>query len=387
MKENIDSYVLVNPILRKVMLGIYNGRTAFPERFLCSTRLERVNDQFYCQLFFLSSGCSHDAQGGCTMCNYGYGKSHTVDYDAMLLDLREQVRRLPSQLKELSVVPIGSMLDEREVPKEILEKTLEILSAVSCEEFTFETRADTVNAQTLQILSNHIRADSISIELGVESKRAWCLRNCVNKNMSFQTVKVAIDTIHAANMQVCANVGIGFPFVNERYSVQSAIDTIRTLFSMKAERVALFAYNIRPGTLFEWIWKRGLYQCVSLWTVPEVLSHFSDKELRRIETAWYRNFYEDHSKILRMPRTCGDCEPHILSLLDEFRNYPGQSTLAPILDFSCHCNKEWHDRFQEQVDQIEWERVERLYQTMAAGFQIPADEMEKELAYMKTTLA
>ena len=82
-----DKYELVNPILKTVMQEIYAKRTSLSVEYLVSSRIERINDKSFCQLFFLSKGCSHDLRGGCTMCNYGYGKSRQVNTGAMLAEM------------------------------------------------------------------------------------------------------------------------------------------------------------------------------------------------------------------------------------------------------------------------------------------------------------
>ena len=58
MSTNSDEYRLVNPVLRQVMKGVYNRRRSFPMKYLCDIRLERIYDQFFAQIFFMSRGCS-----------------------------------------------------------------------------------------------------------------------------------------------------------------------------------------------------------------------------------------------------------------------------------------------------------------------------------------
>lgn len=386
MIPNEDDYTLVNPVLRKVMKGIYEGRTSYPVRYLCDTRLEQIDNQSFAQLFFMSKGCTHDLNGGCTMCNYGYGKSRFPNPKAVLEEIKEKTELLPKHLHEIVVGPVGSLLDEDEVPSELLLQILEILSKIDCDEFTVETRADSVNIQKLQLLKRFIHSKRITLELGIESADLWCLRNCINKNTSFDRIQETIGMAHKEGVQICGNVGIGFPFVSEAYSIQSAVTTIRRLLDLKVSCIALFAYNIRPGTLLEWLWKRGMYNCTSLWGLVEVLSRFSDEELQHIQISWYRNYYVDKAKILRMPSLCSDCEDTVLSLLDAYRNNPCSTTLQPLIQFDCHCKKKWKELYLSEPNYVDFSAVKNIYIEMAKEFSIPLELLEHELVYMQNTL-
>lgn len=387
MSTNSDEYRLVNPVLRQVMKGVYNRRRSFPMKYLCDIRLERIYDQFFAQIFFMSRGCSHDLKGGCTMCNYGYGQEHLLDQEAVLKEIRYKIEQLPKRLHEVVVSPIGSMLDEEEVPHDFLIKVFDILSDIKCNEFTCETRADSISCEKLRLLKDNIRADKITLEIGVESTDDWLLRNSINKNIEFKTVQDVIETAHSMGIQICANIGIGFPFVNEAVSISSARSSIRKLLEQNVSCIALFAYNIRPGTLLEQLWRMGLYQCTSLWAIAEVLSSFSDVQLRRIQISWYRNYYEEKSKILHMPYLCDDCREDVLALFDAYRNDPCQKTLQPLLSYQCKCKDEWYAGYRMQKPEIDFLNVQNMYTALSKEFSVSAELLEKELIYMARTLS
>lgn len=385
MAEKEDVYHLVNPVLRSVMKQVYQRRRNFPIRYYADTRVERIYNKNFCQLFFLSRGCTHDAQGGCTMCNYGYGQSYEIEESVVLAAIRREGEHLPRQLQEIVLGPIGSMLDDKEVSPEFREQIIHSLSAVECQEFTCETRADSVTAEKLRVLKRHLRNPAITLEIGVETLNLWCLRNCVNKNCSPDVIQKAIEIARGEGVRICANVGIGIPFLSERCGVRLAVETISTLLDLQVESIVLFPYNIRPGTLLEWLWRKGLYSCVSLWTLPEILSHFSGENLSRIQISWYRNYHADKSKILCMPSLCPACDEEVLGLLDQYRNCPGEAALRPLLDFACPCKEAWKRRFRTQPSGIVFETVEQAYRAMAEDFTVDARSLEQELAYMQRT--
>lgn len=382
-----DNHDLVNPILRQVMKRIYENRCSYPIKYLCDIRLERIHDQVFSQLFFMSRGCSHDLNGGCTMCNYGYGKEHKPNLIAVLEEINKKIKQLPEHIQEIVVTPIGSLMDEDEIPVHFLIKLLDLLSKIKCNEFTCETRADSITSKKLDILKKKIHAEKITLELGVESSNNWILRNCINKNIKFQTVQNKIQMVHKMGIHICTNIGIGFPFVNEAISIHSAITSIKKLLKQDVSCITLFAYNIRPGTLLEWLWKKGLYKCTSLWAIVEVLSNFSNEELRRIQISWYRNYYKDQSKILQMPYLCSNCRENVLSLFDDYRNNPCLATLTPLRLYDCQCKQKWYTQYSKQAKCIDFLNVRKIYTEMAYSFSISAKLLEQELYYMENSLS
>lgn len=386
MPERGDQYSLINPVLRDIMKQVYQRRRDFPIVYYAHTRVERMNDMSFCQLFFLSAGCTHDGKSGCTMCNYGYGKSRKVEESPVLAEIRREVEKLPRQLQEIVLGPVGSMLDDQEVPPEFRRQIFEALSDIECREFTCETRADSITAEKLQVMKQSLHTSRITLEIGVETLDFWCLRNCVNKNCHPSQIKEAVAIAHREEVGICANVGIGIPFLSEKCGIRLAVETISTLLAMDVESIVLFPYNIRPGTLLEWLWQNGLYSCVSLWTLPEILSHFSGEDLSRIQIAWYRNYHQDTSKVLCMPSTCPVCNEEVLGLFDQYRNHPGEEALRPLLDYDCLCREKWRVNCAAQGDEIQFGPVEKAYRAMAEEFEVDAEALERELTYMKYKL-
>lgn len=380
-----DNYLVVNPVLRKIMKKIYSGRENFQVEYLCNFRVERINNKNFCQLFFLSTGCSHDRKGGCTMCNYGYGKSYCVDYSKVLEEIKFKIQELPDNITEIVVGPIGSMLDAAEVPDSVFKAIIDELSVIKCDEFTCETRIDTISRDKLLLLKNKIKANRITLEIGVESNDLWILRNSINKNITFENVEKTIRKVHELGIQVCANVGVGFPFVNDKICVNSAVSTIKKLIELDVECIVLFAYNIKPGTLLEWLNSKEMYDCSSLWIIPEVLSKFNDTELKRIQISWYRNYHNDSRKILSMPYLCSSCENKVLDLFDAYRNNPGIENLTPIVNYSCECKRNWKEKYCRQKNYIDFNLIESIYIEMSKEFNVSEDEVTKELEYMMNT--
>lgn len=379
-----DDYQKVNPILRRIMAAIYRDRPSLPADPKVQARTERVQDGVFYEIWFMTPGCSHDALGGCTMCNYGKGFS--VSPEVVLEAIRPQLQALPPQVQELIITPTGSMLDDQEVPRPLREQILRLFHQTECHDFIIETRADTVTAEKLSLLKDSIRAECICVELGIECCSDWVLRNCVNKNMTMSDALRAAELCHAAGVQVCANVGIGIPFLSERCSIELAKRSLHQLLAAGFDHAVLFPYHVKPGTLSARLWVCQAYQCCSLWAIPEVLSDFSAEDLERIQISWYRNYYTDKKKILASPQTAPEHMEQVLSLLDGYKNRPGADALRPLLELPASDRDEWRCALSVQHTGIDMEGIGRLYRDLAEDFGIPRRDVDAELEHMRHTL-
>ena len=374
----------VNLVLHSVMQKIYMNRKPLPENPRISVRYEKVQDKVFSEVWFMTLGCSHDRNGGCTMCNYG--KGHYVNPDEILQELGGQIRKLPGNLQELIVTPSGSMLDDQEVPQELFIEILKLLESVNTNDFLIETRADTVAAEKLKLIKEHIHANRIFIEIGVETCDDWILRNCVNKNMNMEELEQAVRIIHDSDMYACANIGIGIPFLNERVSIITAFDSVKTAFRMGFDTVVLFPYHVKPGTLCEYLWEQGEYLCCSLWALIHVLEMLPKEMLRQVHISWYRNYYDDKKKILSSPDTCDICREEILKLLDGYKNYPGVEARGKLSSLSCGCRDAWKEKINSQPGYVDMGKIAGIYRSFGEKFGIPGEIVEQEISYMDKDL-
>ncbi|GFI23660.1 hypothetical protein IMSAGC011_02450 [Lachnospiraceae bacterium] len=373
----------INQVLRRIMYKIYEQRKSSPKYPRTEVRYEKVQDRTFSEVWFMTLGCSHDRDGGCTMCNYG--KGHYVNRDEILQELRTRIKELPNNLQELIVNPTGSMLDEEEVPTELFIEILKILEPVSTVDFLIETRADTVSEEKLDLLKQYIHAENIFIEMGVESCNNWILRNCVNKNMDLETVREALQMIHSKGLYACANIGIGIPFLNERISIQVAINSVKTALEMGFDSIVLFPYHIKPGTLSEYLWRQGNYECCSLWALVEVLNAFSPNFLEKIHISWYRNYYNNPDKVILSPDTCDECREKVLEALDAYKNYPGAKALERLSSFTCTCRDLWNEKMLLQPVNINLEEISSLYRQLGHAFAVPDEIIKEEEVFMNRT--
>lgn len=372
-----------NNVLKSVMQKIYNDRKPLKKDILSQVRNERVNDGNFCEVWFMTQGCTHDSEGGCTMCNYG--KGYKIDDDLIVSELASQIKNLPENLQELIITPSGSMLDDNEVPEALRKRIFSLIHHINCEDFFIETRVDSITREKLEVLKDSVHAKRINIEIGVECCDDWILRNCVNKNITLNDMEKSISIIHEAGMYVYANIGIGIPFLTERCSMEYAKYSIRKAFEMGCDKVVLFPYHIKPGTLLEWLLKHDLYHCCSLWTIPEILSAFNDEELQKIHISWYRNYYSDKKKIIESPAVESEKMDEVLMLLDEYKNHPCMSSLLPLLNLRSEGRTRWKNALSEQTDRVDFEKIHSIYSILKNDFDISEEAVDIEWSIMNNS--
>ncbi len=382
--EIIDSYEKINPVLRKIMKTVFNSRRNFPVEYLSSLRKEIVNDKLSCQLWFISSGCSHDNHGGCTMCNYGYGKGFHFEQKQIFGSIKEDLKELEGKVvQELVIGPTGSFLDNKEVPITLRREIYTLLSSVDLEHLCFETRCDTITYEKLHELREYVKIPLITIEVGLECTNDWILRNCVNKGQSLAEIRTVVNMIHEMGMCASANISLGIPFVSEKMGIELAVKSVEDAIYWGFDEVVIFPYHIKPGTLLEVLNKNHLYKTISLWSLIETLYQIPRSHLEKLSISWYKNYYGESSPlIIKSPTTCPACEKEVIELLDNFKNKPTREVVEKLYGVVCDCKSVWNMSIKcSEGDYLE--NYIKVFQKAAEIFYVDQNLVEKEVSYMR----
>ena len=375
-----------NQVLKRITRQIYDQRPIMPSDRRTHYRIERSNGGFLCDLWFLTRGCIHDASGGCTMCNYGKGSTE-VSQDKILDELQKIVKKLPWAFEDFLLTPSGSMLDTREVPYEMRDSLKKILKDIKAKRFIIETRADTVTEGNIDFLKNILPEAEKYIEIGYESGNNWILRNCINKGTDTETFEKAVKIAHEAGVKVTANVAAGIPFLSERAAIREAVFSVNKAFEQGADSVVLFPYHVKRGTLLEVLYRHQWYQCISLWSLVDILMRVPESRLDQIQISWYKDYFgEEQSNIFVSATTCQNCRQDIVDLLDKYREHPSVESLRRLSEYECECKRSWQENLEEQSEGIEYDKIEIIYRRLAAEYHIEDEVLEKELQFMKRTI-
>ena len=320
------------------------------------------------------------------MCNYGKGSTE-VSQDKILDELQKIVKKLPWAFEDFLLTPSGSMLDTREVPYEMRDSLKKILKDIKAKRFIIETRADTVTEGNIDFLKNILPEAEKYIEIGYESGNNWILRNCINKGTDTETFEKAVKIAHEAGVKVTANVAAGIPFLSERAAIREVVFSVNKAFEQGADSVVLFPYHVKRGTLLEVLYRHQWYQCISLWSLVDILMRVPESRLDQIQISWYKDYFgEEQSNIFVSATTCQNCRQDIVDLLDKYREHPSVESLRRLSEYECECKRSWQENLEEQSEGIEYDKIEIIYRRLAAEYHIEDEVLEKELQFMKRTI-
>lgn len=353
--------------LESITKRLYEERQSLDKLQKVFCRYEKVDNGVFVEIWFMTEGCKHDRSGGCTMCNYG--KGHWIADEEILMLIEDKLSQINRPLKQLVISPTGSMFDEEEVSNNLRNEIFKLAAKFECKKFITETRADTLTAEKLTEMKSLIPHKNIAIELGLESANPWVLKNCVNKNLKLEDFRTAVKLVKQAGFMVTANVSLGIPFLDEKLQLEDTIHTIKWALEQGIDTIVVFPIHVKPGTLVCQLYEYNMYECVSLWSLVEVLHEIDEQSQQRVQISWYKNYYDNPKKIIASPTTCGDCREDIIKLLDEYKNSCSTDVIKQLDEYDCHCKDEWKKKMIE-VNEEKANRFHLSYQKLGECFQL-----------------
>ena len=360
-----------NAFLGQVSLVIKGQRPAGTLDF--ALRTEYIGGMPFVTLWFRTKGCSHDHRGGCTMCNYS--ASSPVSGTNMI----EYVRAGLSSLDEtagivLLVSPSGSMFDEREVPPETRKAILQLVRNTGCSSFLCETRAEIVTEERVKEYAAILGDKIVSIEIGLESSNPWVLKYCINKDLSLNDYKRALQLLRKYQVRSITNVMLGSAFLSPAEAIEDAVETSNWAFEQGTDSAVIFPAHVKKWTVLEWLWRHDLYSPPSLWSLVEVLARLGPLVAQRVTISWYKAYSERTAvgeldpetglSYLCSPQTCTLCQPRVIALLDAYRNTGDFRLVQELASIECECKDVWRASVEVAAAQPLKQRVAQAYEAI-----------------------
>lgn len=321
--------------LREANRRIREQRPPVEERF--QIRAEPDASPPFGIIWFASRGCAFDRAGDCVTCNYGHA-THVADpVESVRLALAEWQ---PPAGSTLMISPSGSMFDDAEVPATTRDAIFALAAATDCACFGCETRVETIDERKLEDYCRILGHKQPFLELGVESANPFVLKYCLNKATDVSRYRPAVQSMERHGITAVANVSLGAPFLTPAQAIDDAVTTIRWAIAQGFAQIVLFPLHVKRWTLLEWMWRQGLYQPPSLWSVVEVLGLLTCEERQKVTVGWYDGDQEPETSrrlLLHSPTTCPDCRPRVLDAIDRFAKMGDNSRLAALAGGECAC--------------------------------------------------
>ncbi|TCW32704.1 hypothetical protein [Marichromatium gracile] len=309
-------------------------------------------------LFFHTRGCRHDAQGGCTMCDYSSGPS--VDAKSIVDGVRQGLAELPAGLSCLLISPSGSFLDPWEVPVEARAGILAAVAETGYPAIAFETRAETVTEDALCACRAALPDRCLKVYCGLESADPWVSRYALNKALDPASFVAAMQILHVHGVTGVANVLVGAPFLHEREAIDDAVASVRWALGAGAKEFCLFPCHVKRWTQVAWLHDHGFYSPPSLWSLIEVLWLLGkDTAATRGEIAWFTDY--GAFNITESPTTCPQCRDAVIGQLYGFSETNDYAYIESLVRIDCPCKERWREGLQTLPGMNRKQRAQAAY--------------------------
>ncbi len=315
-------------------------------------------------LFFRTQGCRHDHAGGCSMCDYSGGPPTTSSH--MIEAVRSALAELPAGIDHLTTSPSGSFLDPWEVPAEARDGILDLIAATTIPNLSFETRAETLTNEALDVCRTVLADRCLNVYVGLESSDPWVSNFAINKQMQPGAFHEGISRLGQRLMLSSANVLIGAPFLSPLEVVEDTVATVNFALDAGATRCCLFPTHVKQWTVVGWLYEQGLYTPPSLWSLIEVLCRLGESIVKsRIEIAWYTSY--GAFNVVASPTTCPRCIDDVSRCLDAFAATSDFSFIRRSVAIDCSCRNAWQQSLESHPPCQRVEAATNAYGLMAAA--------------------
>lgn len=312
------------------------------------------------QFWFRTRGCTFDHAGQCSMCNYGVGPD--IDPRFIARALRWRMAAVPDNAF-IYVSPSGSLLDPREVPRELLYGIIAEVARHKPAAFAFESRPELCTPEIFGELRSMLpKATRVSVQLGVESWTPSIRTICHLKPSPQSAYEDAARLAREHDLDVIANLCLGGLGLTDAAAYADALTTVRGTRMAGFSTQIVFPLSAKEGSLVGWAHSQGLWQPPTLWMLIRVLAECiaegkATGHEHDLDISWYNPKLDDvlHSR----PDGCAACRPLLIDVLERFRLEPTAAILGPARDWrGCDCKQEADRRLRpSQKDERYRERL------------------------------
>ena len=299
--------------IKKINRAIRNTRPSFSPDKLCDVFLS--GDLL--EIGFLSKQCRNDMAGACLLCDYG--KMDTIGtHQAYIEEMNDILNKHPDGIKYLLLCSNGSILDEYQIPTELLKDILLIAQNCSIPEIIIETHYRDISIPKLNLLRDIVHKP-ITIEMGLETINPTYQAAFFMKGIEMQHYEKTISLIQKYGYDIELNLMLGLPFLTVKEQLNDAKNTINWIHAHGCTPV-VFPVNIKPHTMLRYIYDKGLYQPISLWLLVLLLDELEPEILKHVIVAWYGNRDESYPDDIPtiLPQCCAKCSELFVKFFRDF---------------------------------------------------------------------
>lgn len=201
----------------------------------------------------------------------------------------------------------------------------------------FETHPETITPEAVRECLTLLGGKSLSVELGVESMDPFVRLVCINKSFDNAVIERALTGIHRGGASSNVNLFVGAPFLSRDEQITDAVVSVDAAFAAGADHVILFPSHIKPHTLVAWMYERGMYERLSLWSLVDVLARLQPRLLSRVHVAWLEPKDHPGAALIAEATTCPRCIGPLLDTFDRHDRVLSLDSVAALDAMCCAC--------------------------------------------------
>ncbi len=291
-------------------------------------------------VYLMSNGCEWAIKSahGCLMCGH-LAKQTRMDKTISAHDYLKQFEE-EFELIDFEKYPIlnlynnGSFINDNEIPADARKGMLKKINGnPHIKMLVIESRPEFITEEKVREIKELIPDKHVEIGVGLEIKDDFYRGICINKGFSLHRFNSAAEII-TKYLNLRTYVLLKPLFLNEKESIDNAVETIEHSFSVGASTVSLEASTIQDYTLMNYFYKKGLYTTPWLWSIIEIVKQVKTSE--KLLVGLFK-FFPSPSAV---PNNCEKCNEKVMSKIIEYNRTLDKSVFDSL---TCGCKDQWKE--------------------------------------------
>jgi radical SAM enzyme (TIGR01210 family) len=307
-------------------------------------------------VYLMSNGCEWALKSahGCLMCGHLAKQTRTnkiISVKDYLKQFEEEFELIDFQKYPiLNLYNNGSFINDNEIPADARRGMLrKINQNQQIKMLVIESRPEFVTEEKIREIKELIPDKHVEIGVGLEIKNDFYRGICINKGFSLHRFETAAKLI-TKYINLRTYVLLKPLFLNEKESIDNAIETIEYSFESGASTVSLEASTIQEYTLMSYFYKHGLYTTPWLWSIVEIVKRV--KNPGKLIVGLFK-FFPSPSAV---PNNCELCNDKVMTAIIKYNKSLDRSVFDGL---DCECKSEW-EKTLEEAPQLFEERLKPI---------------------------